>query len=130
MISDRLMDGQTDRRTDIVTYRVACTRLKTRPGTQHVVCRLIIPCKVTADCLFLIILLLLQPNRHFKSRTRDSQVTLLVHWSVGPPLVTLLKFLPKNYINCITAPSHPYLTDAVVYTALFINWCVLSRLYL
>ena len=39
-----------------------------------------------------------------------------VHWSV-----TLLKFLPKSYLNRITAPAHPYATDAVVYTALFFS---------
>ena len=35
------------------------------------------------------------------------------------PSVTLLKFLPKGYLNCIKAPAHLYATDAVVYTALF-----------
>ena len=35
--------------------------------------------------------------------------------------VKLLKFLPKCYLNRITAPAHPYATDAVVYTALFSN---------
>ena len=43
--------------------------------------------------------------------------------SVGPsvgPSVTLLKFLPKIFLNRINAPAHPYATDAVVYTTLFL----------
>ena len=45
-------------------------------------------------------------------------------WSVGPsvrPSVILLKFSLKNYLNCITAPAYPYATDAVLYTALFLE---------
>jgi len=33
------------------------------------------------------------------------------------PSVTLLNFLPKNYVNLINVSAHPYATDAVVYTA-------------
>ena len=43
----------------------------------------------------------------------------LVCWSVRP-LVTLLNFLPKNFLNCINAPAHAYVTDAVMYTTLFL----------
>ena len=35
------------------------------------------------------------------------------------PSVTLLNFLLKYFLTGITAPAHPYATDAVVYTALF-----------
>ena len=31
----------------------------------------------------------------------------------------LLKFLPKSYLNRITAPAHPYTTDSVMYMPLF-----------
>ena len=47
-------------------------------------------------------------------------VSRSVRSSVGPS-VTLLKFLPKGYLNCIKAPAHPYATNAVVYTALFLG---------
>jgi len=65
----------------------------------------------------------------FQSRIRDSirysidqSVRPSVHPSLHPSVrlsVTLLKFSPKSYLNHITAPAHPYATDAVVYTALF-----------
>jgi len=51
-------------------------------------------------------------TRLYKSLCRS------VGWLVRPS-VTLLKFLPKSYLNRINAPAHPYATDAVVYTALF-----------
>ena len=38
----------------------------------------------------------------------------LVRPLVGPS-VTLLKFLPKSYLNRINAPVHPYATNAIVY---------------
>ena len=41
----------------------------------------------------------------------------LLCWSV-----TLLKFLPKSYQNCIIAPAHLYATEVVVYTALFCHF--------
>ena len=40
--------------------------------------------------------------------------------------VTLLKSLPKCYLNCSTAPAHPYATDAVVYC---IRPCFLFQTY-
>ena len=45
-------------------------------------------------------------------------VSRMVGWSVGWS-VRQLKNTLKGDLTCVTAPAHPYVTDAVVYTALF-----------
>ena len=43
-------------------------------------------------------------------------VTLKVIMSVRPS-VRYLKYQPKGYLTCVTAPAYPPATDVVVYTA-------------
>ena len=64
---------------------------------------------------------------HKKTKDRRNFQPHTLCWSVDPsvcPFVTLWKFLLKGHLNRIKAPAHRYTTDAVVYMALFINWCV------
>ena len=37
------------------------------------------------------------------------------------PSVMLCENTTKGGLTCVTAPAHPYATDAVVYTALFVE---------
>ena len=54
--------------------------------------------------------------------TRVNTMRNSVGWSNYPLYhlsVTQLELLPKSYLNTINTPAHQYMTDFVMYTALF-----------
>ena len=131
MIGNYFTQRNNEKALILAIHRPMCT-------VSHIFLRFIYPtlyCSFSASSHLYVVRLsacwLVNPSVFFsdkqKTRLPSIQATLSVTLSARPSVgwsvsrsVTLLKVLPKRCLNGIIAPAQPYLTDAVVYTALFL----------
>ena len=106
--------------------RVPYSTSKYGPGFLHYT-RLVTPLQPDITRRRIARQLALQIARQKKTQDRSVfshiHATLLVTLSVGPsmrPSVTQCEIKPKSDLISISAPAHPYVTDAVVNTALLL----------